>query len=171
VLTLLIAGCENKIATIPKIDLLILPSYTGRDFETTLTDSGRIQLIMTSPLVEKYDNRESPYSEFKSGIKVVFYDGQKEPVASVVSRYAKYTQSDNLWELKDSVVVINEKNEKLETELLFWNQTSDRIYTDRFVKVTSANDVILGYGLESDSHLRKRVIKKIRAEFYITDEE
>lgn len=171
VLLLVIAGCENKIATIPKTDLLVLPSYTGKDFETILTDSGQIQLIMRSPLVEKYDNKEPPYTEFRTGIKVLFYDGNKEPIASVVSKYAKYTQNDNLWELKDSVIVINENNEKLETELLYWNQTTDRIYTDRFVKVTSANDVILGYGLESDSHLQNRVIKKIRAEFYITDEE
>jgi len=171
VLALVITGCENKFDTIPKTDLLVLPSYTGRDFETILTDSGMIELIMRAPLVEKYDNKELPYTEFRSGIKVIFYDGKKEPVASVVSKYAKYTQSDDLWELKDSVIVINENNEKLETELLFWNQTTDRIYTDRFVKVTSYNDVVLGYGLESDSHLQNRVIKKIRAEFYITDEE
>ncbi len=168
---LMITGCENKYDTIPKTDLLVLPSYTGRDFETTLTDSGMIQVIMRSPLVEKYENKEQPYTEFRTGIKVLFYDGKKEPVASVVSKYAKYTQNDNLWELKDSVIVINENNEKLETELLYWNQTTDRIYTDRFVKVTSGNDVLLGYGLESDSHLQNRVIKKIRAEFYITDEE
>jgi len=171
VVALVITGCENKFDTIPKTDLLVLPSYTGRDFETILTDSGMIELIMRAPLVEKYDNKELPYTEFRSGIKVILYDGKKEPVASVVSKYAKYTQSDDLWELKDSVIVINENNEKLETELLFWNQTTDRIYTDRFVKVTSYNDVVLGYGLESDSHLQNRVIKKIRAEFYITDEE
>lgn len=166
-----LTGCENKFETLPKTDLLVLPSYTGRDFETILTDSGMIELIMRAPLMEKYDNKDLPYTEFKSGIKVTFYDGKKEPVASVVSKYAKYTQSDDLWELKDSVIVINETNEKLETELLYWNQTSDRIYTDRFVKVTSGNDVLLAYGLESDSRLQNRVFKKIQAEFYITDEE
>jgi len=170
-MALLITGCDNKIETIPKTDLLVLPSLTGRDFETILTDSGMIEVIMRAPLMEQYNNRDLPYTEFRSGIKVIIYDGHTEPVASVVSKYAKYTQSDNLWELKDSVIVINENNEKLETELLYWNQTTDRIYTDRFVKVTSFNDVVLGYGLESDSHLQNRVIKKIRAEFYITDEE
>jgi LPS export ABC transporter protein LptC len=168
---LAVTGCDKKIETIPKTDFLVLPSYTARNFQTTLTDSGLVQLVMYSPLLEKYDNRDFPYTEFTQGIKVVFYEGKKDPIASVVSKYAKYTQTNNVWELKDSVVVINENNEKLETELLYWNQQSDKIYTDRFVKVTSGNDVILGYGLESDSHLRNRVIKKIRAEFYITDEE
>jgi LPS export ABC transporter protein LptC len=168
---LFITGCDNKIETIPKTDLLVLPSYTGRDFETILTDSGMIEVIMRAPLLEKYDNRDLPFTEFRLGIKVIFYDGKKEPVASVVSKYAKYTQSDDLWELKDSVIVINENNEKLETELLYWNQTSDRIYTDRFVKITSGSDVLLGYGLESDSHLQNRVVKKIHADIYIPDEE
>lgn len=168
---LVVTGCDNKIETLPKTDLLVLPSYTGKDFETILTDSGMINLIMRAPLMEKYDNRDLPYTEFRSGIKVIFYDGKKEPVVSVVSKYAKYTQSDDLWELKDSVIVINENNEKLETELLYWNRTSDRIYTDRFVKITSGSDVLLGYGLESDSHLQNRVVKKIRADIYIPNEE
>ena len=68
--------------------------------------------------MEKYDNTDLPYSEFKSGIKVHFYEGHKEPVATVSAKYAKYTDKKKLWELKDSVVVVNETNDKLETEAI-----------------------------------------------------
>ena len=166
---LVVLSCEKKIPFIPKSDLLTLPSLTARDFRTVLNDSGRIQLIMSSPLMEKYDKADPPISEFRKGIKVDVYNGNDKPVATVTARYAKCT-SNNLWELRDSVVVVNEDNEKLETELLFWNQEKDLIYTDRFVKITTENEVMQGIGFESDSHLTKRKIKKVTADIYPPDE-
>jgi LPS export ABC transporter protein LptC len=164
-------SCENKIGLIPKSDLLTLPSLTVKDFKTVFTDSGKLQLVMSSPLMEKYDNTDFPYSEFKSGINAVFYSGQKEPVGSVTAKYAKFTNSNNTWELKDSVVVINESGDKLETEVLNWDQEKDLIYTDRFVKITNEDQIIQGFGFESDSHLQNRKIKKVSAIIYFKDEE
>jgi LPS export ABC transporter protein LptC len=163
-------SCEHKIASIPKSDFLTLPSLTAKDFETVFTDSGKLQLIMNSPMMEQYNNNTSPYTEFRSGIKAIFYDGKKEPVGSVTSKYAKNTKSTNLWELKDSVVVINESGDKLETEVLNWNQEKDLIYTDRFVKITNSDQIVLGTGFESDSRLIKRRIKKVTATIYLKDE-
>jgi LPS export ABC transporter protein LptC len=171
IVTGMVLSCENKIDIIPKSDLLILPSLTVKDFETVFTDSGRLQLVMTSPLMEQYDNTDFPYSEFRSGIKIIFYEGKKEPVALVSAKYAKFNKTNNLWELKDSVVVVNENNDKLETEVLYWNQVKDLIYTDRFVKITNEDQIIQGFGFESDSHLKNRRIKKVSATIYFYDEE
>jgi len=170
IVTGIVLSCENKVDIIPKSDLLSLPSLTVKDFKTVFTDSGRLQLVMTSLLMEQYDNIESPYSVFRSGINVYFHDGKKEPVASVSAKYAKYYKTTNLWELKDSVVVINENNDKLETEVLYWNQSKDLIYTDRFVKITNEDQIIQGFGFESDSHLQKRRIKKVSATIYFNEE-
>jgi LPS export ABC transporter protein LptC len=104
-------------------------------------------------------------------MKAVFYNGKKEPSGSVTAKYAKYTKATNLWELKDSVVVVNENNDKLETEVLNWNQDKDLIYTDRFVKITNPDQIIQGFGFESDSHLQNRRIKKVSATIYMKDEE
>jgi LPS export ABC transporter protein LptC len=166
---LMLMSCERKLPVIPKSDLLTLPSLTARGVQTILNDSGRIQLIMNSPLIEQYDKADPQYSEFREGIKVDVYNGKPNPEAKVTAKYGKCTKN-NLWELRDSVVVINEKNEKLETELLFWNQEKDHIYTDRFVKITSEDEIIQGIGFESDSHLLSRKILKVTAEITMPDE-
>jgi LPS export ABC transporter protein LptC len=165
------SSCTKKKELILKTDILKYPSSTGKDFKTVLTDSGKVQLIMFGPIVEQYENLDYPYTEFKKGISVLFYDGKKTPQGSVTSKYAKYNKSSNIWELKDSVVVKNENNEKLETEVLNWNQTKDLIYTDRFVKITTPEVVSQGIGFESDSHLQKRHIKKVSATITLNDEE
>ena len=156
---LLLSSCEKKIDKIKKNEILTLPSITVKSFQTVFDDSGKVQLVMTSPLMETYDNVDIPYSEFKSGIKVVFYDGHKDPVGSVIAKYAKFINKNNLWELRDSVVVVNQTNDRLETEQLFWDQGKDNIYTDRFVKITSEDMNIIGTGFESDTHLNRRRIK------------
>ena len=76
-----------------------------------------------------------------------------------------------LWELKDSVVVINQTNDKLETEQLFWDQDKDDIYTDRFVKMTNEDQTVLGSGFESDTKLTKRRIKNVSATIYLHNNE
>jgi LPS export ABC transporter protein LptC len=163
-------SCENKVPVLPKSDLLALPSLSGKGIQTIMTDSGKVQLIMTTPLVEQYDKADPSFAEFRLGIKVDIYNGKPYTEATVTAKFAKCTDN-NLWELRDSVVVINEKNEMLETELLFWNQEKDRIYTDRFVKITSIDEVIQGIGFESDSHLLNRKILKVTAEITLKDEE
>jgi LPS export ABC transporter protein LptC len=169
IISVLVLSCENKIPVIPKSDLLTLPSLTAKDFKTVLSDSGLIQLVLTAPIVEKYDNADPPYDEFKQGINVSLYNGKTTSQGRVSAKYAKCTSS-NLWELHDSVVVINDKNEKLETEVLYWNQEKDKIYTDRFVKITSEEQIVQGIGFESDSHLTHRRIKEGSAIIYVDPE-
>ncbi|HOM41658.1 MAG TPA: LPS export ABC transporter periplasmic protein LptC, partial [Bacteroidales bacterium] len=154
-IVLFIFSCEQKFETIRKSDIESLPTLTVKDFETVYTDSAKIQLIMRSTLLERYTDRKPQYSEFRKGITVLFHDGNPEPVASLTSKYARFNEDKKLWELKDSVVVVNEKKETLETELLYWDQEKDFVYTDRFVRITSEEQIVMGTGLEANSRFTR----------------
>jgi hypothetical protein len=67
--------------------------------------------------------------------------------------------------------VVNEKNEVMETELLYWDQGKDLVYTDRFVKLTSEDQIVMGTGFQSDSRLNDPRIRNVSASFYIKDEQ
>jgi LPS export ABC transporter protein LptC len=164
-------SCENKVSFIPKSDLITLPSQSVKDFKTFYNDSGRVQLIVSAPEMEQYDDKDFPHTDFKSGIKVLFYDGKIDSQGYVTAKYARFTKNNNLWELKDSVIVVNQDNDRLETEVLFWDQSKDLIYTDRFVKITSVDQIVQGFGFDSDAKLTKRRIKKVTATIYLKDEE
>jgi LPS export ABC transporter protein LptC len=167
----LITSCQKKVDKIKNFDILTLPSITVKNSCSVLDDSGKVQLILYFPLLETYNNTDAPYSEFRMGIKVIFYDGKKDSVGSVTAEYARYTDKKKLWELKDSVVVVNfESNYKLETEQLFWDQQKDIIYNDRFVKFTNEDQSVFGTGFESDSRLNKRKIKNVSGPIYLRDE-
>lgn len=162
---------KNKLEIVSETDFMSLPSLTAKDFNTTYTDSGSVLVVMRSPLLENYANVEPPYTEFKYGMDVFFYEGSEEPSASVSALYAIYHEEKKLWELRDSVIVENETKDKLETEQLFWDQEKDKIYTDRFVKITSVDQTVMGNGFESDTRLKKRKIKKVSAVLYVEEPE
>jgi LPS export ABC transporter protein LptC len=167
----LLASCETRNDIIPKSDYLKLPSLSAENFRTVTADSGRTELILSSPLMEQFDNNDTPYTEFRKGLLVEFYDGKPNLQGSVTAKYAHFDKNSQIWELKDSVVVINENNDKLETEQLNWDQGKDLIYTDRFVKITSEDEIIQGFGFQSDSHLHRQEIKKVSAIIYINEED
>jgi len=169
-LSIMLFSCNRKIDIIKNSDIESLPTLTVKDFETVYTDSAKLQLVMSSPLMERYTTGKSPYSEFMKGIKVLFHDGHKDPIARLTAKYAKLTEGKRLWELKDSVIAVNEKNEILETELLYWDQEKEIIYTDRFVKITSEDQIVMGTGLESNPRLTKWRIRNVSATIYLKDE-
>ena len=119
--------------------------------------------------METYTDDKPSYSIFKEGLTVTFYSGREDPSTVVSSKYAYLDNDNNIWELRDSVVIATDNGTRLETEQLFWDQSNgkDKIYTDRFVKITSEDQIIMGNGFESDSKLTKRRIKKVTATLYI----
>lgn len=68
------------------------------------------------------------------------------------------------------MVIVNETNDRLETDQLFWDQEKDLIYTDRLVKITNEDQTVIGTGFESDSRLEKRKIKNVSATIYLKEE-
>lgn len=168
---LLISCKKNEKAEVADLQIKGLPAMSARNIETMYTDSGRVTLIMRSPLINEFKSAEGDYTEFPEGIKVLFYDMQKTPQASISAKFARYTDKDEQWELRDSVVVINEQGGILETELLYWNQNKERVWSDRFVQYTDKEQIVRGTGFESDQRFEKWKIKNVSATIYIEDEQ
>jgi hypothetical protein len=54
VTTTLLSCADNKIGVTKVPDIQNLPTYTAKDFVTVYTDSAKLQVIMSAPLVERY---------------------------------------------------------------------------------------------------------------------
>jgi len=141
-LAVLIAGsafllsCEKKELVVKDLQIKSLPTLSARNVETMYSDSGKVTMVLRTPQIQQFSSVDNPYTLFPEGLKVLFYDKQTEPQASISSKYARYTEDDKVWELRDSVVAVSNNGEILETELLFWNEPKDRIWSDRFVRFT-----------------------------------
>ncbi|PSR05344.1 MAG: LPS export ABC transporter periplasmic protein LptC, partial [Bacteroidetes bacterium SW_11_45_7] len=73
--------------------------------------------------------------------------------------------------VRDNVVVINTKGEKLNTEELIWEREKEKIYSDKFVKVKREDEIIMGKGLVSNQKFTEYTIKDIRGTINVESEE
>lgn len=161
VLLLGFVACENDVAKIKLItSKSTLPEISSHDITIYYSDSGQVQARLTSPQMDNFTSKK-PVTEFPKGIHVVFFDPEMKIQSSLTSNYAIKREAENKMEAKDNVVVVNEKGEQLNTEHLIWDETRAKIFSDAFVKITTADEIIYGTGFEANQDFTQYKIFKI----------
>ena len=98
--TAIVLSCDNDLEIASNVEVRKLPSLTVKDFRSEHTDSGRLQIIITAPLLERYTRDVDPFSEFSKGIEVTFFNRVNEASAYLSADYAKYFEGKKMWELR-----------------------------------------------------------------------
>ncbi|WP_251623529.1 LPS export ABC transporter periplasmic protein LptC [Odoribacter lunatus] len=155
--------CKNDMEEVNKLgNIDRLPEMSGNNLEMIYSDSARIKYKVSTPRYVKMNQDEDKYDEFPQGIHVISYDRDGKVMGEITARYAKKLEKENLWEAREQVVVINGDGAKLETDLLYWDMTKERIYSDRYSKLTANGDIIeSSEGFESDQNLKNPIFKNI----------
>ncbi|MBL7882798.1 MAG: LPS export ABC transporter periplasmic protein LptC [Bacteroidia bacterium] len=174
--SLFFVACENDIAKVNSITAELqnkLPIESGKNVEIIYSDSAKVKAKLTAPQLDRYITKKSQMV-FPKGLAVIFYDGQQKQKNKLTANYGvgydNGTQLEKM-EVKNNVVVVNEKGDKLETEHLTWNAATQKIFTDKFVKITTKEEVIWGDGLEANQDFSEYEIKNVKGQLSIKEEE
>lgn len=158
--TTVVISCKGEQQEDPQ-DLTGAPMQTIVNMNAVQTKNGVLQMKMESPLMERYDNDSLSCELFPTGFKVYAYNELGELETQIVSDVAKHTTTkdkDNkveTWEAFGNVVITNiKKNERLQTDTLYWDREKGSIYTHSLVKMYSPQGFMQGYGMESDEMAR-----------------
>lgn len=150
-----LTACENDIDVVNSVTLANeqqLPLESGKNVEVLYSDSAVVRAKLTAPQLDRYMGKKN-YMEMPKGMLVIFYNAEKKEQNRLKADYGVGYDNGNgmdQMEAKRHVVVVNEKGDKLETEHLVWNATTQKIYTDEFVKITTKDEVIWGTGLNAN---------------------
>lgn len=162
VLTSLLA-CEDSARTLAERPLYDGPVMELENVETLYSDSARLQLRLTAPLQQEF---ESGDREFPKGVDVAFYDEQQVLESTLRADWGHLDASEQVYTGRGNVVVHNvQKGETLKTEELFWSQREGTIYTDKFVRIETATEIITGEGLTAEQDFSSYKILKPRGTF------
>jgi LPS export ABC transporter protein LptC len=147
---ILLAGCENDIRKVKLVtERKNLPLQTGRNIEVIYSDSAKVKVRITAPFSQRFET-PSPYIEFPKGVKAVFYTDSLKIKSTLTANYAVSKEHERTMEAKGNVVVVNEREEQLNTEHLIWDEAKAKIYSSQFVKITTPDKIIYGEGFEAD---------------------
>jgi LPS export ABC transporter protein LptC len=156
-------SCTNDIKTVNLVSKKQhFADYYAKDVVFLYTDSARGKIKVMSPEVKRFSTGVKPYSIFPRGIKVVYFSTFPDTLSHVSADWAIRWMGERLWEAKGNVVARNTRGEVLNTEYLVWDEKKAIIYSDRFVKITSGKDIIIGQGFTADQAFERWKITKVR---------
>jgi LPS export ABC transporter protein LptC len=170
-LILFFSSCQTDIPTVSQIIAgKNHPSETGKSVEIIYSDSGRVKMKLTAAQLDRYVG-EKPYIEMPKGVKMFFFDDSFKITSQLKADYAIRYDNEGKMEAKRHVVVVNVKGDTLNTEHLIWDENKERVYTNAFVRITTADEIIYGDGLESNEDFTKYKITHIKGMFNVKDKD
>lgn len=143
-------SCSNELEEFKKYDSTeILPDQVVKDVELKYSTSGNVVFQLKAPVLYQYGG-DMNYNEMNDGVEVKIFDDEMNVTTKLTSNYAIDSTYASKMEAKGNVLVVNAKGETLNTEELLWNKKTEQITSDVFVKITTADQIIMGTGLISN---------------------
>ena len=147
---LLLTACGNDIEKTKIFEPQSLPDNTIKNARIQRSENGKLQLVMTAPLVELYSEPEAK-TEYREGVDMHFFDGYQRPTGILRARYAVSYDKREVMEVRDSVVIIDlQRGDTIYLHNLTWNQLEHRIYSDTTIRTKNGPRITIGDRFESD---------------------
>ncbi|MEY2962787.1 MAG: hypothetical protein RL754_48 [Bacteroidota bacterium] len=172
-LVFLLSSCSNQTddveqaTTMPKR----YPLNEQYGAKITYSDSARSMLEIEAGVVKDFGNMDPPYIYFGGGLKVYFFNGGERASTVLLADTARQLEKEELWAIGGNVVVTNGKGERMTTELLYWNQKEERLYSESLVQIRSEGQLITGKGFEADQEFNTYRIFNVQGEITIDENE
>jgi LPS export ABC transporter protein LptC len=146
-----------------------LPIMETKGVSTLISDSGIIRYRLQAEDWRVFDKKKPPYWAFEEGVYLETFDTLFQMEANIKADTAYYYEKQKLWKLIGNVVIRNLKGEKFNTELLYWDQNTEKVYSDRFIRIEQPDRIITGRGFDSNQQMTKYTIHKPEGIFYLED--
>lgn len=165
-------SCHNK-TKVEKVDAVVdrasIPALSADTVVTLISDSGVVRYRIKTPKWEIYDKANPAYWEFVDGVYLDKFNLDLKVQASLEADYAKYNEPEQIWYLRGNVKALNLEGEYFESPELYWNQKTERVYSDSAIKITRETSIITGIGFESNQEMTKYTIRQPQGVFPIDD--
>ena len=163
--TLFFTHCSEKKLK-PQIDETItseeLPDQESKNAKITFTEEGKLKAILFADNIKVIGNKNEKLLE---NVRIEFYNEEEIQTSTLTSLEGKIDDlTQDMYAIKD-VVAVSDSGVTLTTDELIWKNKTKKIVTDKFVRIVSDEEIIEGYGFESDQNLTNYTIFNIT---YIT---
>jgi LPS export ABC transporter protein LptC len=178
ILFTLCAGCGKKPKEAAVSNRPVFVPEEATDVESFMSEgdnvggklSAKVKGKLTAPYMLRYQRTDTPYTEFPRSLHVDFYKADSNAKANadpiiesqMDALYGKYFQNQEKIFLKDSVVVKNIlKGDTIRCQELWWDQHTEKFYTDKPVRIYQKDKILYGTGMEADQIFRRYTITRL----------
>ena len=158
---------EESVMIENRDSMAVMSTYGVR---TIISDSGRISYRIDAEEWLVFDRRQPPYWAFEKGVYLEKYDYEMNVEATIKCDTAYYYSELKLWKLIGNVDIRNPKNERFYTDLMYWNQEEEKIYSDAYIKIEQEEQTTEGIGFSSNQNMTQWEIKNTKGIYTIKEE-
>lgn len=158
---------ENLAEAVGKGDSI--PDMRTTGVTTYISDSGMIRYKIITAEWLVYSRIDTPYWAFQKGIYLEKFDTLFHIDASIKADTAFYYEPKKLWELRGNVHIRSQRGDKFDTQLMYWDQGKERIYSDRYIRIEQPDKILTGYGFESNQQMTEYQIFNNTGIFTVED--
>ena len=148
-----------------------VPIMVTREVSTYISDSGVVRYKIIADEWKVFDRLDPSRWTFEEGVYLEKYDNNLNIEATILADTAYYFDKQELWELRGNVHIENKDNEQFDTQLLFWNQKSKQVYSDRHIRIRQQKRIITGMGFTSNQDFTNYTIKQTQGIFPIKEDQ
>ncbi len=162
-------SCKNDMEKIKLIsNFNNTPIESAKDITVIRSDSGNVQIYMTSSQLDRYEG-EQLYTKFPKGLKVVFYDQNKQIKTLLTANYAINYEDRRVMEVQNNVVIVDvRKGDTIHTDKLTWDQNRRQIFSSSPVtKISQDGSTLHGDGFDSDDNFENYTLRNPRGSLFI----
>jgi len=164
-LLLAAAGCTQQRSVGPVANGAELPDQEVRDFVLSETSEGALEWKLYAQYAAMYDARNSIVAR---SVRVDFYDEKGKESSELRANEGEINQLTRDMTATGNVVLQTSEGTRMATEQLRFLNQSQKVVSDRLVRVERGHDVLTGVGFESDPDLKhyefkSRVTATVRA--------
>jgi LPS export ABC transporter protein LptC len=143
----------RKVVPEEATDIVSMMSEPATDSTGKLT--AKVKGKLTAPYMLRFQLADSPYAEFPRTLHLDFYNDTLRIESQLDAHYGKYLQNQDKVFFRDSVVVKNIlKGDTVHCMTLWWDQHTERFWTDDPVRIYTPDKIIYGTGMEADQNFR-----------------
>ncbi len=156
-----LAGCEQRIrpSIVEGMDADELPDQESWNSTIIVSNEGVVSAIIKAGYIAMYSDKKITLLD--DGVHVDFYNEEGEITSILISDRGEVDDETQDLSGYGNVVIEGDDGTILETEEIHWVNETERIHTDKFVKITSPDEIIEGYGMESDAGLNNYTIYRV----------
>ena len=153
ILLLGLLACSRTETPQPVEDNVNLPDSRLDDATIVFTEDGLQSVVVEAAHIDRWEKQDSTEAD---SMTVLFYDKQGVQKSTLTGKRGLIREKSEKVAMFGNVVAVNEDSTVLKTESLFWDPATNLMTTDDYVEITKKDgDIITGYGLKADRHLRE----------------
>lgn len=161
-----VVSCGGKLKEAARLDMETTPLQTVDNMFAVQTTNGKVNMRIEAKVMEHYEKDTGSIDAFPKGLAVYGYTEEGLLETIIVSDDARHyvskkKEAEETWSAFGNVIIHNiPKQETMETDTLYWDQSKKEIYTDCYVKMYSPQGFMQGYGMRSDDHAKNAILHR-----------